>query len=167
MESIYTPIYLTTVIYWKRIIICELLQLRQLFHNLADILGVPVIKYRTEEHNQIRLISRLKSTSPNRMTVCITANSISWIAKGPILHELFGRENREKGLISQSCSKVRFPTNIEPTYSLLRVPTQGTACKKKKRKKRKTHKLVAINAKFLYGRKTLRKKKVTNVFQIL
>ena len=120
-------------------------------------LGVPVIKYRTEEHNQIRLISRLKSTSPNRMTVCVTADSISWIAKVPTLHELFGKENREKGLISQSCSKVRFPTNIEPTYSLLRVPTQGTACKRKKRKKRKTHKLVAINAKFLYGRKTLRK----------
>lgn len=137
MESIYAPTNLTNITYWKKIIIFELLQLRQPFLNLACILGVPVIKYRTEEHNQIRLISRLKSTSPNRMTACITANSISWIAKGPTLHELFGRENREKGLIAQSCSKVRFPTNIEPTYSLLRVPTQGTACKKKKRKKKK------------------------------
>lgn len=97
---------------------------------------MPVIKYR-KEHNQIRLISRLKSTSPNRMAVFITANSISWITKGPTLHELFRKENREKGLMSQSCSKVRFLTNIEPTYSLLRVPTQGTACKKKKRKKKK------------------------------
>lgn len=72
------------------------------------------------------------------MIVCITANSVSKIAKGPTLHELFGRENREKGLIAQSCSKVRFPTNIEPTYSLLRVPTQGTACKKKKKRKKNT-----------------------------
>lgn len=94
------------------------------------------------------------------MTACVTANSISWIAKGPTLHGLLRRENRENGLIPQSCSKVSFSTNIEPTYSLVRVPTQGTACKKEKRKKRKTHKLVAINAKFLYGRKTLKKIKV-------
>lgn len=71
------------------------------------------------------------------MTACVTANSISWIAKGPILRGLFRRENRENGLIPQSCSKVSFSTNIEPTYSLLRVPTQGTACKKEKRKKEK------------------------------
>lgn len=69
MESIYTPTYLTTVIYWEKIVIFKLLQLRQPFLNLAYILGVPVIKYRTEEHNQIRLISRLKSTSPNRMSL--------------------------------------------------------------------------------------------------
>lgn len=98
---------------------------------------MPAIKFETEEHNEIRLISRLQSTSPNRMTVCVTANSMSWIAKGPTLHQLFRRENRENGLIPQSCSKVSFSTNIEPTYSLLRVPTQGTACKKEKRKKEK------------------------------
>lgn len=92
MESVYNSTYLASVLYWKTVVILELLQLRQSFLNLTYILGVPVIKYRTEEHNQIRLISRLKSTSPNRMTVCITANSISWIAKGPTLHELFGRE---------------------------------------------------------------------------
>lgn len=60
-------------------------------------------------------------------------------------------------------SKFRLPTNTEPTYSLKRVPTQGTACKTKQKqnrtkqtndkkgKKIKTHKLVAINMKFLYG----------------
>lgn len=99
------------------------------------------------------------------MTVCITANSISWIAKGPTLHELFGRENREKGLISQSCSKVRFPTNIEPTYSLLRVPTQGTACKRKKRKKRKNTQISRHQCKVPVWKNNTQKIKVTNVFK--
>lgn len=55
-------------------------------------------------------------------------------------------------------NKVRLPTNTEPTYSLKRVPTQGTACKTKENNKTKTrkgkikiHKLVAINTKLLYG----------------
>lgn len=33
-------------------------------------------------------------------------------------------------------SKVRLPTNTEPTYSLKRVPTQGTACKTKRKQNR-------------------------------
>lgn len=48
-------------------------------------------------------------------------------------------------------SKVRLPTNIEPTYSLKRVPTQGTACKTKqkqnktKQQKRKKDKNTQIS----------------------
>lgn len=52
------------------------------------------------------------------------------------MNSLGEEKNREKALISQSCNKVRFPANIDPTYSLKRVPTQGTACKKKKGEKR-------------------------------
>lgn len=53
MESVYNSTHLTSVLYWKTMITFELLQLRQSFLNLTYILGVPVIKYRTEE--QIKL----------------------------------------------------------------------------------------------------------------
>lgn len=77
--------------------ISGVLQLRQSYLKLTFVLGVPVIKYRTEEHNQIRLISRLRSTSPNRMTGGITANSISWIAKVQHCMNSSGEKIEKKG----------------------------------------------------------------------